>query len=226
MALVNVDLVNYDALDSNLLTPIPPGDYEVEIVGSRLGQSGTSSANPPVSSPEGPAQPGRSASPHAFPREAESLAHIDPGGTPPREAEGLAHPGRGASPPPAVEFEFVVLGPVCRGTKLRDSFTLGDDASMRKLKTLAVSAGCPDPDFIRDTDELHGLRCRVRVELTGGLRSFGRKNVIAGYSPGGGRFAFRTTPPRTSAPCRPQPNSGPPGPAGPKPFARSYPWDE
>ncbi len=112
MAELNADLSNYDAIESDLAPPIPPGDYDVEITGSRLKPCKTT--------------------------------------------------GRQAA-----EFEFVVLGPYCRGARLWDSFTLEDHTAMRRFKTLAVAAGRRDPDFIRNTEELHGLRCRVRVERTG-----------------------------------------------------------
>ena len=135
MALLNIDLSGYDPDDCGF-APIPPGDYEVMIVNSRI-------------------------------------------------KEGLA-----------AEFEFVVLGPVCRGVKLRDSFTFGEDPSMCKMKTMAVAARCPNPDFIGDSEELHGLRCRARVERKGTPTSGGCRNVISGYL---GSFA------RSSAPMPEQP---------------------
>ncbi len=159
MAVLNLDLAGYDPEGSDP-TPIPPGDYEVLIVGSRLKQSLTLAGLAP---------------------EAETCPGVDPAGSPsPRRLK-------------VAEFEFLVLGPVCRGAKLRDSFTLSEDASMCRMKTLAVAARCPNPDFIGDTEELHGLRCRVRVERTGGFRSPGRKNVISGYMRSGVQFPVRGT---------------------------------
>lgn len=152
LAVLNLDLGGYDPVDSDL-APIPPGDYEVLIVGSRLKEILTLPILPP---------------------EAEACLGGQPTG-----ADRYGGPSHMSLK--AAEFELVVLGPVCRGAKLRDIFTLGEDSSMSRMKTLAVAARCPNPDFIGDTEELHGLRCRVRVERIGGFRSSGCKNVISGY---------------------------------------------
>ena len=158
MAVLNVDLTDYDTVDFDLAL-IPPGDYEVLIVDSRLTQSLTLSRLPPAS-----------------------------GACSQRQSVGVGHTGNFShSSLKAAEFEFVVQGPVCRGAKLRDSFTLGEDASMRRMKALAVAAQCRNPDFIGDTEELHGLRCRVRVERVGGPGSSG-KNVISAYLRSCARF--------------------------------------
>ncbi len=121
----------------------------------------------------------------------------------------------------AVEFELVVLGPVFRGARLRDSFTLGEEASMGRLKTFAVAARYPNPDFISDTEQFHGRRCRVRVERTGGPRSSGCGNFISGYGFSGVRLPF----------CGPLPGSlffdpGRMEAEGAKPSGRRYPWKE
>ncbi len=91
----------------------------------------------------------------------------------------------------AVEFEFAVLGPVCRGARLRDSFCLFEEASLRRMKSMVLASRCPIPDFVCDTEELHGLRCRVRVESRGGLRSSECRNVISGYMRSASRFPVR-----------------------------------
>jgi hypothetical protein len=162
MALLNLDLAGYHASGSNL-APIPSGDYEVLIVGSCLKESPT---------------PGR------LPLQADERHGL--------RSEGASHySGSSQRPFQTVEFELVVLGPVCRGARLRDSFALGEQTSMCRMKALAVAARCPTPDFIGDTVELHGLRCRVRVEKSGGFRSSGSENVISGYMPSGVRVPLR-----------------------------------
>lgn len=159
MAVLNLDIADYDPVDFNL-APIPPGDYEVLIVDSRLRQS------------------------LALLSETDSC--------PGQQSMGMDHPGRLSHRRLiAAEFEFIVLGPVCRGARLQDSFTLCEEASIRRMKTLVVAAQCANPDFIGDTEELHGLRCRVRVERIGGLRSSGCKNVISGYLRSSTRFPPR-----------------------------------
>ncbi len=152
MAVLNLDLTDYETVDFDLAT-IPSGDYEVVIVDSHLKQSLKLSR---------------------FLPEGEACSE--------QQCVGVGHTGNSSHTPlKAAEFEFVVQGPVCRGAKLRDSFTLGEDASMRRMKALAVAAQCRNPDFIGDTEELHGLRCRVRVERTGGAQPSGCKNVISAY---------------------------------------------
>ena len=159
VAVLNLDLADYDPVNIDL-GAIPPGDYEVLIVDSRLRQS-------LALLPQAEACPGR-------------------------QSMSVDHPGSSFHTCIiAAEFEFVVIGPVCKGARLKDSFTLCEETSMRRMKTLVVAARCPNPDFICDTMELHGLRCRVRVESIGGLRSPGCKNVISGYMRSGTQFPLR-----------------------------------
>lgn len=138
---LHLDLADCDPVDFDPV-PMPPGDYEVLIIDSRL-----------------------------------------------RQSSGCAIPAQASLA--VVEFEFAVLGPVCRGVRLRDSFYLFDEASLRRLKSMVLAALCPVPDFLCDTEELHGLRCRVRVERKGGLRSSGCRNVISGYMRSASRFPVR-----------------------------------
>jgi len=60
----------------------------------------------------------------------------------------------------------------------------GEAVGLKKLKTLAVVSGHPDPNFIRDTEEFHGKRCQIRLKIeedpTG---AYDPKNKIAGFKP-------------------------------------------
>lgn len=196
MALLNLDLVDYDPINCDP-APVPPGDYEVLIVDSRLRQS------------------------LALSSEADAFSG--------QQSMGVDHPGSLSHRwLITVEFEFVVLGPVCRGAKLRDSFTLSKDASMRRMKTLVVAAQCPNTDFIRDTEELHGLRCRARVERVNEPRPSGCKNVISGYMRSGKRFPLRGSAPGAS-PFAPrsfgrQLTGDSAEAVSPQACGRSYPW--
>ncbi|MDR3569662.1 MAG: hypothetical protein P4L43_16675 [Syntrophobacteraceae bacterium] len=169
MAVLNLDLADYDPVESGW-APVPPGDYEVRIVNSSLKQG---------LAPQG-------FFPEARPCPQGHSTASDPPGPPSGKSFKIA------------EFEYVILGPVCRGVRLRDSFTLTDGASLCRMKTLAVAARCTNPDFIGDTEELHGLRCRVRVERIGALRSSGCKNMISGYMYSGSQSQFSGTPPRSA----------------------------
>jgi hypothetical protein len=147
MAVVNLNLFGYEA-DGFDLAQLPPGDYEVRIVGSRLRE--------------------------VFKPQSEKKWEIKLVG-----ARDQGGPSRVWTS--AVEFELEVLGPVCKGSRLVDTFLLGEDSSMRRMKTLALAARCANPDFIGDTAEFHGLKCRVRVQRLGGLGSRGLRSVISGY---------------------------------------------
>ncbi len=166
MAVLNLDLTGYDPVEPSP-GEIPPGDYEVLIVDSRLRHSlGAKRVAPEAKGWSGSKQ----------------SAGEPPGGPTP-------------GPIKSAEFEFVVLGPVLRGARLRDDFNFSESGSMCRMKTLAVAARCPNPDFIGNTEELHGLRCRVRVERIYGIGPYGCRNVISGYMPSTVRLPFPGTPP-------------------------------
>jgi hypothetical protein len=154
MAVLNLELFGYEA-DGCDLGQVPPGDYEVRIVGSRLRE---------VFRPQGE---GNCAG--------MSCGEQD-------EAGPLREPAA------AVEFELEVLGPVCKGFRLVDTFFFGEKSSMRRMKNLAVAARCANPDFIADSEELHGLRCRAQVRRQGGFRARGFRSLISGYMFSRGRY--------------------------------------
>ncbi|WP_449246300.1 DUF669 domain-containing protein [Desulfarculus baarsii] len=82
------------------------------------------------------------------------------------------------------EFELEIEGPSHVGRKLWDRFVLGHEVGMSRLKNLATAAGHPNPSYIRDTEELHGLRALARVKIeedkTG---QYDPKNKIGVYKP-------------------------------------------
>jgi hypothetical protein len=60
----------------------------------------------------------------------------------------------------------------------------GEAVGLKKLKTLAVVSGHPDPNFIRDTDEFHGKRCQVRLKIEeDATGAYEPKNKISAYKP-------------------------------------------
>ncbi|MGC9195328.1 MAG: hypothetical protein ACP5IL_07725 [Syntrophobacteraceae bacterium] len=154
MAVLHLDLLGYEA-DGCQLAPIPPGDYEVRIVGSRLRE--------------------------VFRSQGEKNWEKEFGGV-------QDHAGSSRVRSAVVELELEVLGPVCKGSRLVDTFVLGEEASMRRMKTLAVAARCANPDFIADSEEFHGLRCGVRVQRLGGSGCRVFRSIISGYMFSSSRF--------------------------------------
>lgn len=81
-----------------------------------------------------------------------------------------------------LNVEFEVSGPDYAGRRLWDLFVLSNEVALQRLKTLAKVSGHPNPDFIRDSDEFHGLQCRVRVR-TEEQEGYDPKNKISSYKP-------------------------------------------
>jgi len=77
---------------------------------------------------------------------------------------------------------FEVAGPTHAGRKLWDYYVLNNDVAMRRLKSLAQAGGHPNPNFIRDTEELHGLQCIVRVTVEE-QEGYSPKNKIVAFKP-------------------------------------------
>lgn len=64
-----------------------------------------------------------------------------------------------------VKVSCRVIGPTHAGRIVFENFVLGNDIAMSRLKTLATMCGHPRPDYIQDTQELHGLRFRGNVGI-------------------------------------------------------------
>ena len=56
-------------------------------------------------------------------------------------------------------------GKAFNGRKIFDNFLIGHPVAMSRLKALAIAANHPHPDFINDSEELHGLRMIIRVKI-------------------------------------------------------------
>lgn len=81
-------------------------------------------------------------------------------------------------------FTFSVFGTSYAGRKLWDQFVIGNEVAMRRLKSLATACGHRNPNFIGDTEELHGLRCVVRVK-TEEQEGYEPRNVITNFKTNG-----------------------------------------
>jgi hypothetical protein len=112
------------------------------------------------------------------------------------------------------EFAFEIQGPEYRNRKIWDRYVLGNEVAMSRLKTLAKSIGHRNPNFIRDTEELHGGMCRVRVKIEE-QNGYEPKNVITSFKPAESA-AIRTPEPPGIAPelaAQAQPK-------------KAYPWEK
>lgn len=98
-----------------------------------------------------------------------------------------------------IKVSCKVLGPTHSGRIVFENFVIGQDVAMSRLKTLATVGGHPRPDFIQDTQELHGLRFRGNV----GIRE------SEGYSPQNSIKSFKKIPGTSPAPM-PFPTAQPP----------------
>lgn len=67
------------------------------------------------------------------------------------------------------------------GRKLWCNFCLDAEVGLKILKSLAVAARHPNPNFIRDSEELHGLYAKARVVITK-QEGYADKNDVKGFS--------------------------------------------
>ena len=78
-------------------------------------------------------------------------------------------------------WTFEVIG---KPNRIWDNMSLVYEVAMSRLKTLAKCCGHPNPNYIADTEELHGKLCRVRLKVekddTG---QYEPKNKITAFKP-------------------------------------------
>lgn len=49
--------------------------------------------------------------------------------------------------------------------KVWDIMSIGNEISMQRLKTMATCCGHKNPNYIADTEELHGMKCLIRLKV-------------------------------------------------------------
>ena len=82
---------------------------------------------------------------------------------------------------PYINWTFQVTG---KPNKVWDIMSLGNEISMKRLKTLAVCAGHPNPNYIADTDELHGKKCMIRLKIEQDKSGqYEPKNKVSAFKP-------------------------------------------
>lgn len=77
---------------------------------------------------------------------------------------------------------YEILGPTHAGRRIWDHYVIKNEVAMKRLKSMAQAAGHRNPNFIRDTEELHGLRCIVRVTVEE-QDGYAPKNKITAFKP-------------------------------------------
>lgn len=138
---------------------------------------------------------------------------------------------------PYLNLEFEVFGPSHQGRKLWERFMLQNEIGLQRLKTLARVAGHPNPNYIGDSEELHGLMLTVRVKIEE-QEGYDPKNKITSFKArsngGGAQPVPQPAPPRQAQaangpPVGPAPAPSPvPAPQAQAPAASNkprYPWE-
>lgn len=89
-----------------------------------------------------------------------------------------------------IRWTFAISG---KPNKVWDTMSLANEISMKRLKGLAIAAGHPNPNFIADTEELHGKECMVRLKVeTDPTGQYEPKNAISAFKPVDGAPAAPT----------------------------------
>ena len=82
---------------------------------------------------------------------------------------------------PYINWTFQIIG---KPNRIWTITSLGNEISMKILKTLATCCGHRNPNYIADTEELHGKRCQIKVKIkTDEDGTYEPKNEISGYKP-------------------------------------------
>lgn len=84
-----------------------------------------------------------------------------------------------------INWTWEIEGGQCDGKKVFDRIMLsGSDKSVEvgrsRLKAMAVACNHKNPNFVRDTEEFHGLSCMIRVGLET-REGYEPKNVIRSF---------------------------------------------
>ena len=86
---------------------------------------------------------------------------------------------------PYINWTFQIIG---KPNKIWTITSLGNEISLEILKTIATCCGHRNPNYIADTEELHGKRCQIKVKIkTDESGTYEPKNEISGYKPMDGK---------------------------------------
>ena len=80
-----------------------------------------------------------------------------------------------------IKWTFSIDG---KPNKIWTNTMLNNEVSMRILKTMATCCGHRNPNYIADTEELHGRRCQIKIAIEKDPNGdYDPKNVIKGFKP-------------------------------------------
>jgi len=66
------------------------------------------------------------------------------------------------------------------GLVLFENFVLENEVAQKRLKALAIAAGHPNPNYVKDTEELHGKSLLVSVKVKNDDK-YGEQNNISAF---------------------------------------------
>lgn len=112
---------------------------------------------------------------------------------------GVSKAGR-----PKLTITFTLADGEYAGRKLWTNFTLDSEMGLKIFKSLCVASGHPNPNFVRDSDELHGLYVKARVVISK-QDGYADKNDVKGFSSAGGESSAASAPKAPAAPAAAKP---------------------
>ena len=89
---------------------------------------------------------------------------------------------RSRSGRPLLKFIYDVVSGQHAGKRLLDAMLLDHEAGLARLKLLAARAGHPNPNYLHDSDELHGLSFMAKVAVdTDDAGTYPPRNIVKAY---------------------------------------------
>ena len=152
--------------------------------------------------------------------DAQSFDLIPPGLYPARVSESEITQSKSGNH--MITWSWEIIGEDHTGRKVWDRMMLdGSDTAKRvgqqRLKAMAIACGHPNPNFIADTEELHGRECLIKIKIDKGKDGYDDSNKITAFKP------------IQAAPAAPQTAAAPAGQAPPPPAAPAkpaMPWEQ
>ena len=78
-----------------------------------------------------------------------------------------------------INWTWQILG---KPNKVFDIMSLTNEISMSRLKSMAIACRHPNPQFVENTDDLHGKPCQVRLKIEKDPSGqYSDKNKITGF---------------------------------------------
>lgn len=128
---------------------------------------------------------------------------------------------------PAGNYIAWTLQIVGKPNKVWDRMSLSNEISMKRLKGMAMACGHKNPNFIGDTEELHGLECMVRLKIeTDETGKYEPKNAITAFKPIDGSTPTMAAPVPTTEAATTAPAAASAKPAPAAATKTKMPWEK